>query len=198
MNIIFDLGEVVVTWRPKEIIAMVFPDPAVQETVHTRIIQHADWLDLDRGTLSREDAIARATDRTGLPETQIAHLFRLVPLALVAIPGTIDLLYRLKNRAHSLYCLSNIQKASIEHLESEYSFWEVFSGRVISSRIGLVKPEPEIFFYLLQTYQLKIEATILVDDLDVNLAVAERIGIRTVKFESPVQCEIQLRALQCV
>ena len=35
MNIVFDLGGVVVTWEPEAIIAQVFADPMVQALVHT-------------------------------------------------------------------------------------------------------------------------------------------------------------------
>jgi putative hydrolase of the HAD superfamily len=197
LNIIFDLGGVVVTWQPKEIIAKVFADPVVQATVLTEIVEHADWLALDRGTLSAQDAIARAAQRTGLPESEVARFLSEVPPALVAIPDTVDLLYRLRSRGNELFCLSNIQHASIEHLETAYSFWEVFSGRVISSRVQLLKPEPAIYTYLLETYHLNVEGTIFIDDLDANLTAAAQFGIHTVKFENLAQCEEQLRSLGC-
>jgi 2-haloacid dehalogenase/putative hydrolase of the HAD superfamily len=51
LNIVFDLGGVVVTWVPEVVIAKVFTDPVVQAKVRTQIIGHADWLALDRATL---------------------------------------------------------------------------------------------------------------------------------------------------
>jgi putative hydrolase of the HAD superfamily len=198
VNIVFDLGGVVVNWRPKDIIAKVFPDPEMRATVHAEIVEHADWLALDRGTLSIGDAIARASSRTGLAESEIARFMRQVPPALTPIPDTVDLLYRLKERGHELYCLSNMQHASIDHLEAVCSFWEVFSGRVISSRVQLLKPEPQIYAYLIETHHLKAERTIFVDDTDANLAAAARFGIRGVKFENPAQCEERLRMLGCL
>jgi putative hydrolase of the HAD superfamily len=198
LNIVFDLGGVIVTWRPREIIAKVFPDPEVQATVHAEIIEHSDWLALDRGTLSLEQAIARAATRTGLAGLEIAQFMNQVPPALTAIPDSVDLLYRLKDCGHALYCLSNMQHASIEHLETAYSFWEVFSGRVISSRVQLLKPEPHIYAHLLETHHLKAEETIFVDDMEANLTAAARFGIRTVKFENPAQCEQALQRLGCL
>jgi putative hydrolase of the HAD superfamily len=195
LNIVFDLGGVVVRWEPEVIIAQVFADPVVQARVRTQIIGHADWLALDRGTLPRQDAIVRAAQRTGLPEAAVAAFLRQVPPALVAIPETVDLLYRLKGQGHTLFCLSNMHVASIDHLEQSYTFWEVFAGTVISCRLHLCKPEPAIYAYLLETYGLDGADTVFIDDTDVNLAAAAPFGIRTVKFESPTQCESQLRAL---
>jgi putative hydrolase of the HAD superfamily len=198
LNIVFDLGGVVVTWEPEVIIAKVFADPVMQARVRTQIIGHADWLALDRGTLPRQDAIVRAAKRTGLPDADVAELLRQVPPALVAIPGTVDLLYRLQAQGHTLFCLSNMHVASIDHLEKSYTFWEVFAGVVISCRLHLCKPEPAIYTYLLETYGLDGANTVFIDDTEVNLSAAAQFGIRTVKFESPVQCESRLQALGCI
>lgn len=194
----FDLGGVVVAWEPEGIIATVFADPGVQAVVYKEIIAHADWRALDRGTLPRQDAIVRAAQRTGLAESDVAALLRQVPPALVAIPGTVDLLYRLKAQGHKLFCLSNMHVASIGHLEKAYTFWEVFTGVVISCHLHLCKPEPAIYAYLLETYRLDGANTVFIDDTDLNLSAAARFGMRTIKFESPAQCERQLHSLGCI
>lgn len=198
LNIVFDLGGVVVTWEPEVVIAKVFTDPVVQTKVRTQIIGHADWLALDRGTLSQQDAITRAAKRSGLSEADVTEFLRQVPSSLIAIPGTIDLLYRLKAKDHSLFCLSNMHVASIDHLEKSYTFWEVFAGAVISCRLQLCKPEPAIFTYLLEKYGLDGADTVFIDDAEVNLSAAARFGIHTIKFESPAQCESRLQVLGCI
>ena len=198
LNIVFDLGGVVVTWEPEVIIAKVFADPVVQARVRTQIIGHADWFELDRGTLPQQDAIVRAAKRTDLSEVDVAKFLRQVPPALVAIPGTVDLLYRLKAQGHTLFCLSNMHVACIDHLEKSYTFWEVFSGVVISCRLHLCKPEPAIFTYLLETHGLDGADTVFIDDIELNLSAAAQFGIHTVKFESPAQCESQLQVLGCI
>lgn len=197
MNIVFDLGGVVVTWEPRRLIALLFDDPASREAVLDRVIGHPDWLELDRGTLAPRDAARRAASRTGLPETEIARLLDAVPASLVPIRGTVELMRRLKAAGHRLYCLSNMQFASIEHLEREHDFWDVFTGRVVSCRIGLCKPEPGVYAYLLDTHGIRATDTVFIDDVPANLAAAEEFGIRTVRFESAAQCERDLRRLGC-
>jgi hypothetical protein len=44
LNIVFDLGGVVVTWEPEVVIAKVFTDPVVQAKVRTQIIEAAKYL----------------------------------------------------------------------------------------------------------------------------------------------------------
>lgn len=198
MNLIFDLGGVVVRWDPEAIIAGVFSDPQVRAKVRAGVFGHADWLELDRGTLPREQAIARAAQRTGIAEAEVKRLLLAVPPSLVPIPETVDLLYRLKARGYPLYCLSNMHFASIEHLERTYKFWEVFSGAVISCRQRLCKPEPDIYTHLLRTYELKPAETLFIDDVQVNLDAAAHLGICTLKFGNAAQCERDLRALDLI
>lgn len=198
MNIIFDLGGVVVSWEPAALVAGAFADPEVQAKARAEIVGHADWLALDRGTLPLEDAIARGAARTGLSASEVAGFLHRVPAALVPIPETVALLYRLKEKGHRLYCLSNMHTASIEHLERAYPFWDVFEGKVISCRIHLIKPEPAIYAHLLEQFGLNGPETLFIDDTQVNLDAAARFGIRTIRFENPAQCESQLHALGCL
>jgi putative hydrolase of the HAD superfamily len=197
LNIVFDLGGVVVRWEPDAIIASAFADPAVQALVRTQILGHPDWLALDRATLTDKEVIARAAQRTGLPEPEVSRFIRGVPHQLVAIPDTVELLYRLKAKGHPLYCLSNMPAISIVHLEQAYAFWDVFTGVVISSRLQLCKPEPAIYEHLLREYGLAAAETVFIDDVDVNLTAARRIGMHAIRFESAAQCERDLRLLGC-
>ena len=195
LNIVFDLGGVVLTWQPDAIIASAFDDPAARATVRREILDHPDWHELDRGTLPRPEVIRRAAQRTGLPEAEVDAFLRRVPLALVPIPESVDLLHCVKAAGHPLYCLSNMHVASIEHLERSCSFWPVFEGIVISCRVRLCKPEPAIYRHLLDTHGLAGADTVFIDDVDANLAAAAAFGIRTVRFEHAAQCERELRAM---
>ena len=198
MNIVFDLGGVVLTWKPDEIIATVFDDPETQAVVLAGVFGHADWLELDRGTLDRDQAILRAAARTGLPESRIFELMMQVPKGLRPVPETVDLVYRLKENGHRLFCLSNMHVASMARLERVYDFWDVFEGLVISCRLHLVKPEPEIYAYLLRQYDLTAEETVFIDDTQVNVDAAARLGIRPIRFENADRCAGCLRAMGCL
>jgi putative hydrolase of the HAD superfamily len=166
--------------------------------VRAEIFEHSDWVELDRGTLSREDAIVRAARRTGLAERKVAALFRQVPIALVAIPSTVEILYRLKRLGHALFCLSNMHEASLGHIERTCTFWNVFAGAVFSCRVQLCKPEPAIYSYLLNEYGLIGPDTVFIDDTEVNLMAAAKFGLKTLRFETPSQCELGLHALGCI
>ena len=195
LNLIFDLGGVVVRWDPEAIAAGVFTDEERRKQVREGVFGHADWVELDRGTLEREEAIARAARRTGIAEADIRRLIHSVPPSLAVFPDTVDLLYRLKRRGHLLYCLSNMHFASIEYLEKTQTFWDVFEGRVISCRLQMCKPERAIYEHALKTHRLEPRETIFIDDVQKNIDAAARLGIGTLLFRNAAQCEQELRSL---
>jgi len=198
MNVVFDLGGVVVAWNPDDIVARAFSDPNDRALVKREIFGHPDWLALDRGSASVDDVIVRAARRTGLPELVVRSFIESVPSSLIADREVVDLIRRVKSAGSSLYCLSNMPTSSMEHLERTYEFWHLFTGMVVSSRVGVCKPEPEIYAHLLETHDLRASDTVFIDDTVANLDAAERFGIRTIHFTGVRQCERELRRLGCL
>ena len=198
LNIVFDLGGVVFRWRPDAIINSVFGARDTRDLVRKEIFEHSDWVELDRGTISLKEAIDRGAVRTGLPAKDIARLLHAVPGFLTPIDQTIDLIRRLSNTTDRLFVLSNMHLASIAHLEKQHDIWGLFHGVVVSCRIKKVKPEIQIYQYLLDKYQLEPTKTIFIDDMPENLEAASLLGIRTIRFIDPAQCERALSEQKCL
>lgn len=198
MNIVFDLGGVVFRWQPDTIIRHVFRDPKTQDLVKSEIFEHADWIELDRGTIGLDQAIVGGTSRTGLPRGEIEKLFNAVPQFLTPIEETIDLIRAIRGSNIRLFVLSNMHSASINYLEERHKIWDLFDGVVISCRIQMVKPDVEIYEHLLATYGLNAAETVIIDDRSENLAAASRIGIQTIRFVNADQCRQDLAILGCV
>ncbi len=198
LNVVFDLGGVVFSWRPDDIINRIFDSPETQSLVKTRIFEHNDWVELDRGTLGFEEAVSRGASRTGLPDSEIERLLNQVPRSLTPVPETIELIRLVKNSGNRLFVLSNMQFASIAYLEEQHDIWDVFDGIVISCRIQMVKPEREIYQHLLSEHQLNAAETVLIDDMTENLDAASSLGIQTIRFMDAAQCRQDLVALGCI
>lgn len=198
MNIVVDLGGVVFTWDPDSIIAAVFVDPETRQRVRALIFDHPDWLELDRGTLELDEAIHRGAVRTAMPQAEIERLMRSVPQSLVPIPKTLEILRRIKEKGHDLFYLSNMHEASINHMEKQYSLWNIFDGGLISCRVHLVKPELGMFERLIQRFRLDVRQTVFIDDDKENLDAAATIGMRAIRFRDPQQLENDLSALGCM
>jgi len=198
LNIVFDLGGVVFDWQPDKIIRRVFRDQKTQDLVRTEIFEHVDWVELDRGTISLDQAIVRGASRTGLPRDTIEKLFDEVPRSLTPIEGTIDLIRSIRDSNNRFFVLSNMHTASILYLEEKHQIWDMFDGIVISSRVKKVKPEIEIYEHLLNEYKLNAAGTVFIDDMSENLAAAASIGIQTIRFVDYLQCRQDLVNLDCI
>ena len=198
MNIVFDLGGVVFDWRPDKIIESVFDDVEKQYLVRDEIFRHPDWVELDRGTLSKEQAIDRGVMRTRLLHSDISKLFNEIPRSLKPIAESIEFLHSIRETDNRFYVLSNMHMESIKYLESQNSIWDMFDGMVISCRVQKVKPEQEIYEHLLTEFNLVAHETVFIDDMDVNLQTASHLGIKTIRFSNPAQCRQELGELKCI
>jgi putative hydrolase of the HAD superfamily len=192
--VIFDLGGVVLDWRPLDLLRRFYAGHAddVRERVRGAVFEHPDWLDLDRGTLDHAQAVPRFAARSGRDADEMARLLLAVRDSLQPIPETVALLRELAAAAVPLYCLSNMHAEIAAWLRRTQDFWPVFRGVVFSADERLIKPEPEIFQRLLQRYRLSAACTAFVDDHPANLAAARKLGLHPVQFADAAQCREEL------
>jgi putative hydrolase of the HAD superfamily len=194
-NVIFDLGGVVLEWNPDAILEKHYADPDTRSAMKAALFQHPDWLQLDRGTLTEAAALERLAQRTGIARGELAGLMEAVRQSLRPKADTVALLRDLEARQVPLYCLSNMPASTFAYLRDRYDFWSVFRGIVISGEIKLLKPEREIFDYLLRRYALSPSETVFVDDHRPNIEAAQALGMHTVLFRDARQCRAELDRL---
>lgn len=72
---------------------------------------------------------------------------------------------------------------------------ERFEVVIDSSEVGMRKPDPAIYELLLERLDLSGREVAFVDDFEANLAPASTLGMRTVLFTTPLECERALGAL---
>jgi putative hydrolase of the HAD superfamily len=194
-NVIFDLGGVVLEWNPDAILEGYYTDPRERAAMKTALFKHPDWLQMDRGTLTESETLARLQRRTGRPVAELSGLFDAVRGSLRPKADTLALLKSLARRDVPLYCLSNMPASTFAYLREQHAFWNVFKGIVISGEIKMAKPEREIFEYLLRRYALAAADTVFVDDHAPNIEAAEKVGLHTVWFRDAAQCALELEHL---
>jgi putative hydrolase of the HAD superfamily len=192
MEIVFDIGNVIFEWNPQKLVDSIFLCKTEGKQAIKNIIDHPDWQMLDKGTLSLEEAISRASDRCNLGGNKIRKLFEETPKSLVPIQETINVIVALAEKGYRLYVLSNMHKHTFEYLSAAYDVWRHFSGIVISSHIKSIKPEPEIFEYLIDTHDLMPRNTIFLDDLRQNIEAADRFGLNTIHVINASQSKKEL------
>lgn len=204
MNIVFDLGAVLLEWQPAQLIAQYFPQhvPHAEAAgaVAKNMFGHADWHAFDRGTLAMDEVIARTAARLQLPEPALRALVegidtRLHPMAdsLAVLEALRDLRSR-KAGVTGLYFLSNMPVPYARSLERRHAFFTHFDGGIFSGDVLQVKPEPGIYQLLQSRYQLQPQDTLFIDDLLGNIEAAQALGWQGIHFRSAAQLRADLPA----
>ena len=176
-NIVFDLGRVLIKFEPKEYIEQNVPEEK-REDFYNGIFGSTEWLMLDRGTLSYEDAKKIFKERVPGADKQIDRLFDVDLFEILQpIEENVKLLSKLKEK-YNLYILSNFHQPAFEHIFKKYDFFRLFDGHTVSCYYYLLKPEKEIYDILIDKFNLIPEETVFIDDTKVNIDACEKEGIR--------------------
>ena len=100
-------------------------------------------------------------------------------------------------RRNTLFILSNVSTASFEILRKNYpKIIDLFDGAVISGEVHWRKPNTHIYQHLLQKYKLAPQECIFIDDKNVNVLVAQSIGMHGIVFDNATNVAGQLKTLQ--
>ena len=180
-NIIFDLGGVVVEWNAKRVIDTFNGNPVLVNFVKENGLFRGYWTAYDKGVLSRQELITKASVLSGCPIEDCDEFVEHVKHTLVTIPETEALIKELSKRGYKLYCLSNMSLDFYEYLKIREVF-KFFDGQIISAIEHMVKPDREIYDLILNRYHLKPEESLCIDDLEANVKAAQAVGINTVHF----------------
>jgi putative hydrolase of the HAD superfamily len=203
MNVVFDFGAVLFTWKPADIVADAFPDraatPDQAQQLAKAMFGHEDWHDFDRGLLETDAVSERLSTRLGLEHDAVRTLVLRIGDCLAPISETVMVLQSLHARrqvsdgVRGLYFLSNMPRPYARELEQKHAFLRHFDGGVFSGDVFLSKPDPAIYQLLQTRYQLEPDNTVFIDDLHGNVQVAQSLGWKGIHLTSPQDLAAALR-----
>jgi putative hydrolase of the HAD superfamily len=200
-HVVFDFGGVVFQWRPAELLRRTLPHRVVDDTAAQQLVldffqnYEGDWGRFDRGTIEIPELAPLIAERLGFELGEVQAVIEAVPGELAVKEATVDLLHRLHDGGHKLYFLSNMPEPYAVHLESTHEFFSRFSDGVFSSRVKLIKPEPEIFTLAIERFGIEPSQTVFIDDVAKNVEMARAHGWHAIQFISAEQVEAELEAL---
>jgi epoxide hydrolase-like predicted phosphatase len=176
-NIVFDLGNVLISFRPSDYFDKNnYPDN-MKSRILSDIFGGPEWHQLDNGDINISQAIDSIALKSSLNRQEIAHIFNLRTSIMFPLDKNVGLLPGLKKEGFRLYYLSNFPLDIFEEIKSGYFFFRHFDGGVISSEAKLSKPDIRIYILLLKKFQLVPEECLYIDDLEVNVRAAEKTGM---------------------
>lgn len=145
----------------------------------------------DRGYISQSDYNRQVAELTGLEpefvEANIHHMHqRNQPL--------LDFATSLRGD-YSLGMLSNIGRGSMDSFFGPEERVQLFDAVVLSSEVGLVKPQTEIFELMASRLGVSPEECLMIDDLATNIEGAKAAGMLGVVYENNHQAIAEVNKL---
>ncbi len=188
-NIIFDLGGVIINLDISATIkafqtlgAKNFP------TIYTQLQQHQLFDLFDKGLISETDFYQQLCTIIQIPLSNSDFKIAWNAMLLDFPVHRLRKLHAL-NQTHNTFLLSNTNETHVTAFEAllfqqqGYKNLDTFFNTVYySCRMGMRKPDAEIFDYLLQQHELKAEETLFIDDSPQHVEGAKQCGIYAVQL----------------
>ena len=193
-NIIFDLGGVLVDWNPEYVFLKEFKGDRKKMKWFLENICTMDWNEqMDAGKLIKD-----ATNEKIKEFPHHEHLIRMYygkweNMLKGEISDTVNILKALHSTDYKLFALTNWSAETFPVAIKRFDFLKLFDGIVVSGQIKMLKPEKEIYEYILNKYKLKSSECIFIDDRLSNVKGAELVGMHGIKFDSSQQMKSELK-----
>ena len=179
-NILFDMGNVLVTYNPEWVIRHYTEDEELIREVKNIVFHSQEWLLLDAGLIEEEKAERNWMERLSSDKArEIAplsfqnwHLYN-----MKVIPGTAEMIRALKENGKEIYLLSNASMRLLSIYKEVIPAVECFSGIFYSAAHKCVKPQDIIYERFLKEYSLNPADCFFIDDLEENISAAKAVGI---------------------
>jgi 2-haloacid dehalogenase len=192
-HIVFDIGKVLIHYDPELPYLDLIPE-AERRAWFLSEVCTGDWnVEQDRGR-TWEEAEALLVERHP-GEERLIRAFRqrwhdMVPHAY---DDTVAIMLGLIDAGHDVTMLTNFAADTFAEARKRYDFLNRPRGVTVSGEVRLIKPDPAIYRLHAETFGLKPEATLFIDDSPKNVEAARRAGWQAVHFTDAARLRDDLR-----
>ena len=184
-NIVFDFGNVIGRFDGRYILQQFCSSEEDYQTLAYSIFPR--WPDLDKGTidydLNIETVVFEVPARL---KENVRTFFREWPVYVDLLPQTADFIEELRQTDARIYLLSNASTYFAEWFSHRDPIKD-FDGIVFSAPLKMAKPEPEIYQYLFNRFDLKPEDCFFIDDLEENIKTGKFLGMDGIVFTGDIE-----------
>ncbi len=193
--IVFDFGGVLIEWSPYYLYRKLLPsDDAVREFLEE--IKFSEFnKQLDAGysfSKMKEELLVKYPQQQELVR---AFFERWMECTGDAIQPTVEIMREVKAAGYPVYGLSNWSHETFPRLRHRYPFLPELDDYLLSGMAGVAKPDEEIFRLFLRRVGRKANECVFIDDAQVNIDVANRLGFTALLFTTPAQLRADLVVL---
>jgi len=175
--LLFDLGGVLVTWKGVEGLRDFSNGRMTLEEARLFWL-NSKWVrEFERGQCDVSEFVAGFVDELDFTVTddQIREAF--LTWDRGPMPGALDLLSQLRGR-YRLACLSNNEEVHWNRLKQLHQADSYFDKCYLSHEIGMIKPDPDVYEYVIEDIGLEPSVILFFDDNPECVASARQSGMQ--------------------
>ena len=200
-NLIFDLGNVLYDIDFKKMNAA-FTSIGIEgiEKHFTLNKSHQLFLDLEMGFVNEQAFYNGVRDLVNLPLSNEQIKFAWNALLVGFRKNSIDWIKQ-NNTKYPTFLYSNTNQihhdyfiAEFENKIANYSFVSLFKTPYYSHEMGMRKPDPESFTYILEKEGLVANETLFIDDNEPNILAAASVGLKVLHLKEGMTVEKDIAA----
>ena len=192
-NVIFDIGNVLVTFDPYNYYKGIFHDDEKTKEICHSVFGHEAWLKYDQGILFLEDLYRIYHEQYPQYKEEIDIILKDWMKLMKPLPSSYACMRKLKQKGYHMYLLSNISQDSADYLKDTQPFFSYSDGAVLSYEEKILKPDRHLYEILLERYQLKAEECLFLDDHPINIETAKSLGMHGIVVKDPWHMEEAIR-----
>lgn len=180
-TVIYDFGQVLIGWDPWRVWRQVLAEDEI-EVFLSEIDFHTRNQALDAGTPFSE-VLSEVAAQWPQHAPHLQHYWNNFSDSLTGpIPGSYELVKCLKDDGYRLLGLTNWSAETIHHAHAVAPAVALMDAIVVSGEVGMIKPDPKIFHYLLDTYSMNPQNAVFIDDSHANVEAARQVGLAAIQF----------------
>lgn len=176
-NIVFDMGNVLTIFNKREYIYGYVNNEEDYRWINNQLCSSVEWLQMDRGTITDDEAILAVCKRLPPHLHSVAERFiREYRMVQPPNPPMEKLVAELSQKGYGLYLLSNTShrfRVFCKYIKAI----DYMDGIWISCEHGFLKPEREAYLDFFKAFNLKPQECFFIDDSPANVEAAQCLGM---------------------
>lgn len=193
MNVVFDIGRVLLDWDPWHLFRHFFNSRDEFEIFLQETDLPAINLQCDGGLpfhVGVETMKKNAPHHTAPIEAFDARWIETIP---GVIQDTVQIMTELQAADIPCYAITNFSAEKWPLAVERFPFLDTFEDAIVSGQVGILKPDAEIYHLLCRNNNLQASECVFIDDKFENVDGARAVGMDAIHFESPAALRIELR-----
>jgi putative hydrolase of the HAD superfamily len=186
--VLFDLGGVLIHWDGANGLRELLGEQFSPEAARKFWLESPSVRDFESGRSTTEEFSRKAVEELNLSMSPDEWFRQFFSWDRGPFPGSMELLSNLETKCE-LGCLSNNNELHWGQIRDDWGFGRLFRYQYLSHEIGMIKPDPGIFEYVLRDLGGSPERILYLDDnpecveaaLEFNLPAVKARGLSEVR-----------------